>query len=285
MSQLSEFHFYSMGIVAANKELSSKEIEVFPIEIGHFANGEITDNASSVLSSAQDASGATYSTNTTTTNSIKAVWLPIGNSNRMTAPDVRRGEKVMIYRFADTDKFYWQVHNNDMDLRKLETVIYAFSATTDEGAKTDSDNSYFLEISTHSKLMHLHTSNKNGEPFIYDIQINAGTGFIQIQDDQGNYIKFDTVAHQILLSNQDGSSVEVNKANINMTCPDSINMKSSVLNINCPTINSTGVVAQTGNVAIDGNTTMNGDATSTGSITAPTFNGFLNGNISGSDND
>lgn len=224
MHKVSAFHFYSLGIVAANKSLSSKDIEAVPIEHSSFANGELTDNASPVSTTAKDSKGAHYSAKTNTTASIKATWLPIGGSNRMTAPDVRRGETVMLYRFADTDEYHWTTCKDDMDLRKLETVIYAFSATTNEGASTGADTSYYLEVSTHNKMIHLHTSIANGEPYAYDIQLNAATGFIQIQDDQGNFINFNTPDHRISIVNQDASLIEVNKTNINLSCTDTITM-------------------------------------------------------------
>lgn len=229
MKQLSELHFYSLALVSANKLLSSKDIECTPIENTSMLDGEITDTATDIIAVGKDASSANYGTNIKGTVSIKATWLPISNSNRMTAPDVRRGELVILYRFADTDKFWWQVFRNDMNLRKLETVTYAFSGTTVETDPTTADNSYFVEVSTHGKYIHLHTSNANGEPYQYDIQINTATGFIMLQDDQGNYIRLDTPEHQISLVNQDGSIVEVNKTNINLTCTDTINMSCSDL--------------------------------------------------------
>ena len=239
--QISKFHYYSLGIVAANKLLSSKDIEVTPIEISPMVNGEISDSATPITATSVDANGRVYSLTSNTTNSIKATWLPIGNSNRMTSPDVRRGEVVMIYRFADTDKFYWEVHENNMDLRKLETVIYAFSDTTTEGAAIDATNSYFMEISTHKGVVHLHTSNTNGEACIYDIQLNAKTGFLQIMDDQGNFFKFDSVAGQITAANKNGSSLDINKVNINLNCVGNISMNAGgqfTLTTSKSTINS-----------------------------------------------
>ena len=260
MSTISVMHFYSLGIVAANKLLTSTDIEVTPIENTMMVNGEITDNITNVTSTAKDASGANYSTNVDSTVSIKAAWLPLANSNRMTAPDVRRGELVMLFRFADTDKFYWQVWRNDMDLRKLETVIYAFSATTDEAAKTDTDHSYFLEVSTHKKLIHLHTSTANGEPYKYDVQLNAGSGYIQIMDDNGMFIIFDTAAHRISITNQDGSFVEVNNTNINLSCSATLNMNcanliikaNSAINATAPTNTMNVQTTNNGHVSING---------------------------------
>jgi len=265
MKNISQLHFYSLALVASNKKLTSKDIECTPIEHTTMLNGELSDSITSIIASAADASKANYSTSVDSTTSVTATWLPISDSNRMTAPDVRRGELVILYRFADTDKYWWQILRNDMNLRKLETVIYAFSGTTVEADPTDASNSYFMEVSTHRKYIHLHTSNANGEPYQYDIQINTEAGFIQIQDDQGNYIKLDTPAHQISMVNQDGSVVEVNKTNINLSCTDTINMSckdlvvkagssisadTSKTTLNSPAVNIKGMVKIKGGLAV-----------------------------------
>ena len=267
MQNVSAFHFYSLGIVAANKGLGTHVIEVVPIEQSTFANGEMTDHANPITATANDSKGVHYSTTINTTASIKAKWLPLGSSNRITSPDVRRGATVMIYRFADTDEFHWTTCKDDMDLRKLETVVYAFSATKVEGAKTDHANSYYLEVSTHNKVIHLHTSTANGEPYAYDIQLNADTGFIMMKDDQGNVLTFNTPEHRISLLNQDASLVEVNKTNINLSCTDTITMNSKQLvikasssitettqttTVNSPTINVTGQTDHNGHLAVHG---------------------------------
>lgn len=252
MSNISKLVFYSIGIVAANKPLSSKDIEVFCQEDSQFANGEITDNAAMYSATAKDASGATYSASVATTVTIKATWLPINSSNRITAPDVRRGESVVIYKFADADKYYWNTLKDDSKLRKLETVIYAFSGSIVEGTTPGPDNTYFLEISTHHKLIHFHTSKANGEPYAYDIQINTAEGFIQIQDDDGNFFKFDSANQHLVLSNKNGSVLDLNKAVISIVSSESINIHS-------PKINTTGEITQQGNTTHNGNINLSGN--------------------------
>lgn len=260
MNNVSQMHFYSLALVASNKLLTSNIIECTPIENTMLVDGAITDTITTVIASSSDPSGANYSTSLTSTVTVKASWLPLANSNRMTSPDVRRGELVMLYRFSDVDKFYWQVWRNDMDLRKLETVIYAFSATTVESDKTDADHAYFVEVSTHQKLIHIHTTNVNGEPYKYDIQLNTGNGFLQIMDDQGNYIDFNTPEHRISIVNQDGSFIEVNKTNINMSCSATLNMNcanliikaNSAINATAPTNTMNAQTTNNGHVSING---------------------------------
>jgi hypothetical protein len=145
---------------------------------------------------------------------VKATWLPIGDSNRITSPDVRRGEKVDIFKFGDADKYYWNTRGMNSKLRKLETVVWGFSATTDESEDLTADNFYYIEVSTHQKHIHLHTTTANGEPYAYDIQLNTDKGYFSIQDDIGNSVTMDSEAHELLMQNVDGSFIDIKAENV-----------------------------------------------------------------------
>lgn len=228
--QISKLRVYSLGIVAVNKPLSSMDIEVTPIEDVPMLNGELTDNVQDVTSKAKDTEGAAYHTAVPAASSIKATWLPLeGGGNRLTAPDVRRGERVVIYRFADTDQFWWVTQGQDMRLRKLETVIWGISATKDESADPNPDNMYWMEWSSHKKAITIHTSKADGEPYAYDIQIDTAYGSILIQDDAGNSFSLDSPERIWKIINGDGAYVEVNKREITEYAPDKITLKTKDL--------------------------------------------------------
>jgi hypothetical protein len=199
---------YSIGIVAANKPLNSKEIEVTPREDLTMANGEVTDNLSSSNTKGKDANGASFETTVRSSTTVTARWLPLG-SNRKTAPDVRRGEKVMIWKFADADKYYWSSLEYDPKLRKLETIIFAISNTQEEAADADGDNTYFFEFSTHNKRVHLHTSVNDGEPFGYDFMFDTKNGNVTLKDTIDNLIHLDSAAKRIVLKNAAGSYMDL----------------------------------------------------------------------------
>ena len=261
----SQLKIYSLGIVAANKLLDSKLIEVIVLEDSPMINGEITDHVERYVSKANDSTGAPYALDIHTTNSIQAEWLPINSSNRITAPDVRRGETVVIYRFSDVDKYYWSTLKDDMHLRKLETVVFAISGTKDEGAKCTSENTYFIEFSTHKKIIHIHTSTTNGEPYGYDIQLNAGEGFLTIKDDKGNFIQMDSSENQISLVNADGSLIDVNKTNIVMDSINSVTIKSKTVSITSTDLKITANTVHNGNIQLNGNIASASGSSGTGS--------------------
>lgn len=230
--EVSRLKIYSFGIAANDKVRSSKILEVIPVESFPGLSGTLSDNVSQYTSQGVDAQGQTYSDSIKHAASVQAEWLPMGGSNRMTAPDVRAGERLALYRMEGSDKYYWITLMDDLHLRKLETVIYAWSASTSQGSDGNTDNtsgpntdaSYFLEISTHDKLVHFHTSKANGEVASYDIQINPGSGVIQIQDDVGNFIMLDTTNLLLHLQNANGTSFQINKKDVNIQVPETWNV-------------------------------------------------------------
>lgn len=268
----SKLQIYGLGIVAANKPIANKFIEVTPIEDLNFLDGEISDNVQEVSAKGKDASGGTYETAIATTASVQAEWLPIGISNRVTPPDVRRGEHVVLYRFGDTDKYYWTTLRYDMILRKLETVIFAFSNTREESVDGGADTTYFMEISTHKKIIHLHTSKSDGEPFTYDIQLNTKDGVFTFQDDIGNYIQLDSTNVRIQLKNADGSHIDMDRKVINIFAPEDINMRADN-NINISAGSS--INSDAGSSINDKTSSINTEASSTtNNVPSTTNTGF-----------
>lgn len=252
--QVSKLRFYSLGIVAENKLLSSKEVEVTPVEEMPMLDGELAPVAVDYKAKAVDKLGSSYETSVETTSTVKAKWLPLGAGNRITAPDVRRGEMVVLYKFGDTDQYFWTTQNEDLKLRKLETVIYAFSGTTSEGAEMNAQTFYFIEISTHKKLITLHTSKDNGEPFGYDIQLDTGNGKLVITDDVGNYVLMDSAQTQIVLRNVDETTFDMKGPNLDITVPKTYTVKCTDYKLEASS--SVGIRSGTTSVQSSGGTSI-----------------------------
>lgn len=220
----SQLQPYSVGIVAVNKLLTEDTVEVVPLETASFMKGELTDKFDDYEGSGKTKTGDDFHVKTVSTLSVRAKWLPLGVSNRITSPDVRRGEHVMLYKLGDADEFYWTTLRQDKHIRRLETAIFSFSNNKDEDIEDDPETTYWMEVSTHKQLIHLHTSKNNKEPFIYDIQINTKDGRIIITDDDDNYIFMDSKERHIKLHNKDDSYVEMDKRIINISSQDEINL-------------------------------------------------------------
>lgn len=220
--EISKLHPVSIGIVAANKKLTEKHIEVVPFEEYSMLDGEITDHESEYKGNGENEDGESFNLTLKTTPSIRALWLPMSDTNRKTAPDVRRGERVYIYRFGDSDEYFWTTCTHHETIRRLETVIYAWSNNREENVENDSESTYFLEISTHTKKVRFHTSDNDGEHCKYDFQFDTKAGNVTLEDDKGNYFFLDTAATQIKLRNKDDSYVDINKKIITLHSLDKI---------------------------------------------------------------
>lgn len=209
----------SLGHVAANKDLNSKDIQVILTEKHPFMSGEITDQTSLYGGKGTSAKGQAYEDSVIQTLTVTATWIPMHTDNRTTAPDVRRGEPVQLYRFADSDKYYWTTL--DSAKRALETVTYGWNASpTDDAPMGHPDSNYLLQVSAHTKQITLSTSQANGEATAYNLQIDTGNGVIHIVDGEGNSFTFDSVNALIRMLNNQGTLYEVNKADINIFAPN-----------------------------------------------------------------
>lgn len=225
MSSASCFRIVSIGLVAENKGLNSKVISATPIESLNLSDGELRSKPVSMESKGVDQRGVNYGTNISVDNVVEATWLPFG-SNRSTAPDVRRGMRVYLWASQDADKYYWTSAGLDDRLMKLETVVWAFSATIDEAVDSTSfGNCYFLEMSTHNKSVTFQTSTANNEPFAYTMQFNTAEGVVVLQDDVGNMFEMDSAEKRLSLHNASNSKIDVDKGKIKIVAPEEVSIE------------------------------------------------------------
>lgn len=224
---LSKLHFYSYGIVAKNKDLDSDLIEVVPSEDSSYFDGELTDNIEKIETEGKDHNDENYKNNVETTASIKAKWLSFVDTNRMSSPDVRRGEEVVIWRFGDSDQYWWTTLQQDKKLRRLETVIYGFSNLREENTEMKHDNMYWIEISTHRKVIRLHTSKNDEEPFAWDIQLDTKKGTFTIDDNDGGYFFYDASKRHFKMHNKDQSYFEIDKKKAKIFTLDKVTIETN----------------------------------------------------------
>ena len=191
----------SMGTAAENKPLTATTLNVYPYELIPAGDGYLGVNPVQVETTGTKYDGTEYTSSVQSDNVFTAEWLPYG-SNRVTPPDIRRGERVMLYRVGDTDQYYWTDLGLDARLRRLETVIYAFNANPSiKTSGFDPSNCYYVEVSTHNKTFTLGTSKANGEPYAYTLQLNAADGNFTFTDDIGNFVHLDSKDKRIILKN------------------------------------------------------------------------------------
>lgn len=220
---VSMFRCVAIGTAAENKKLKSYELLVTPHEKMPFMDGEIVDKVDDMEYEVKDSVGNIQAGVAFVATATPATWLP--DSNRVTPPDIQRGEMVELWQMAGNDRYYWRSMGKDEKLRRLETVVLGISANPDPDADGRlPENMYFIEISSHSKTITLSTSQKNGEFCTYDFQFDLANGKVVLQDNLGNYGFLDSKNQHIKLQNQLGTFFELNKQDINGYAPKNITL-------------------------------------------------------------
>lgn len=222
----SVFRRVAVGQVAENKALRSRTIRFTSTEILPFLNDEVASNVMPLDYAGLDAQANKYEGSLTTDNTLEATWLPSG-SNRVTPPDVRRGERVEIYQSADEDLYYWRAMGLDDNLRRLETLVIAINAnasSTNDKA-LDFDSCYFVEMSSHTGSITLQTSLKNNEKAAYEVHFNTAQGTFQLQDNVGNYLMLDSVQNVWRVQNVLGTYVALDKETLYGYAPKMVSLE------------------------------------------------------------
>jgi len=248
---LSKLHFYSYGIVAEDNIDNKKEIKIFPVEKLYLENGDTTVKQGD-LNKEEDYKPANLKIKEKKlkhipndiepryelpeevmplqkTRYLLVNWLNINNPYRYTAPNVCKGEKVIIYRYSNSDNYFWDTLGHELYLRKEDHVVdvYSNKPVIDEDKvknKEDEDieDTYYIMKSPKKKIIKIHTTDKNNEYTTYDITIKTDDGYVEVKDGKGNSIK--------LNSKLDTLTVKTN-ATINLISTAMVNVLSATVNI------------------------------------------------------
>lgn len=224
-SMVDHWKFYDIARVAENKSRSTNDILVYlstkTPELEGKGDVEVKQESEKFL----DDDGNEVTVNIEHISAVTASWMPMSDRS-LNAPDVRKNERVFIYRYADSETLYWIPTNLDVNLRRLETRTFLFSGDPDGKSNEDRspENSYAIHVSTHDKVISVTTTNLNGEPFTYAIELDTDKGTFTIVDNEGNVIRLDSKERQILLENSDKTKIILDKKNIDIYAPEYINV-------------------------------------------------------------
>ena len=216
---------YSIGLVIEDAIDNSFYIRVIPIEDQPYQDGKVEDCYFKDETKGVDAKGEQWESKYLTTNALSARWLQ-NDSNRRTPPSIHKGEKVQLYRYADSEDIYWEDLGQDTKNRTTEREVKAWSNKPKrDGEELDHTNSYFLEVDTKEGLITLKTNKNNSEPFAYTFQLQTKKGIFIFEDDVGNNIYLDSNKKEILLENQSKSFIQILDKDINITAVNNLNIK------------------------------------------------------------
>lgn len=210
---------FGQGIVVEDIEDGSDVIKVYPVEHLSLVDGKILDYSDDYNASIPDAQGVERKATTSAKAYLTARWLPLCQSNRMTPPDVTKNETVVIWQFADTDKYYWTTVFREPGIRRKETVCYMYGNLEKPLTTWDKSTSYWIEVSTKKKYIKLHTSRSDGEKYEYDVTIDTSGNEFRVEDSAGNSIVLETSIPCITVTNSDGTFFKLDKKDIEAYAP------------------------------------------------------------------
>ena len=197
-NNVSDLKIYSIGIVSKDKKTDTDIIDVYPREILS-TDGANLNQINPLDSSSKDPVNDKQNKDRIDKSVlIQAKWLSLGNTNRITSPDVRVGGMVLLFRLGNTDQFYWVDLLINKAYRHLEKVVYAISNEKEQKEFTP-DTSYFFKVDTHDKISHYHTSKNDKEYTTYDIRIEGKTGNLIVKDGRDNIIRIDSKKDRIYI--------------------------------------------------------------------------------------
>ena len=302
---MSKLKVFGMGIVVKDKPKFSDEVEVYIPEQMPHVSGKIADAKIEHKRTMVDSKGSEKTYEAEAVYTITASWLPDGNDNQITAPDVYKNETVKVFRFGDSDKFFWKTSFREPKLRKQETVATMYSNQKDPKEEFDKNSSYWTQVDTRDKKWQLHTSRNDGEKCEYDAEIDTKEGLVTIKDDLGNKFNIDSGAAKITFLNSSNNSFVMEQGNTTSTTPDALSMTStstsmqssdatqiaagSDMGINAggglnlsaggdSNMNAGGTMKLAGNpIILEGDVIINGNLTVNGDITCNTLTcNFIN---------
>lgn len=267
---------YGVGTVTQDKETDSDEVMVYIPSLFPEADGETVATTEQQDITTQSPTGDTISSTSLVSNSVMCKWMAL-NTNRVTSPDVRKGSKVVVYKFQGSDKYMWTYFGMDGTLR-LETVVWAFSSSPNVDANTPvtPDNYYMFMVSTHKKMVQLVTGQGNGEAAAYSITVDTGNGQFGIVDSENNILTINSIAHALSFINDEKSVMNIEKKDITLSCEnnmllhgkenvqmqctnltikadESINVETKTTNWKSPVFNLEGDLFHRGNTEQEGN--------------------------------
>lgn len=218
-----------IGYAAADKEEDSQILKVYVPGFLPFVSGEL--KAMEVNNQVSTKGTTPYQGKVKTTNIIEAKYRG-ETSNRAFPPDIRKGEEVIVFNYADDNTWYWRSSARNDNARRTETYRVEVSGTLENTGKVDDDNTYFFELDTRrTHSIRISTSNKDGEQFRYTFKIDADNNSVFLGDDGGNqfYIKSDQP--RVCMKNTSNSMVDLNDKNIVIMAENDISIVSTKGNL------------------------------------------------------
>lgn len=262
-NESSGLYLYSLGYVSEDIVEDSLFVKVVPIEIISDIEGDLTNTTKETNNNVniENENKVTIKSKDVV---IVAKWLNLSDANRVTPPNVCKGETIRIFKYADTDKYFWSTLYNEIDLRKREKTVYAFSNKGSVEDESLLNNMYYFTFDTINKHVRIHTDDTDGELCTYDIEINTLDGMLTIIDGKKNFIELDSdndkltaTIHKDIILNSENITMNSKKHTINtneyiLNATNSMTVKTNIHKFNATSSTLTTNITHTGNLDSSG---------------------------------
>lgn len=297
MSETSKWKIWSLGTVVEDKPFGIDVIRVSPIERLPLQSGNPAFTQNEYNEKLPNAAGSAGQQVVKSTKVIEAEWTPDGDNHLFTSPMVRKGEVVKVYKFGDTNKYYWNTIYRSPDLRRTERIIWGAGNLSSPGGRLDLDSIYYLEFDTLNKVINIKTSLSDGEEFMYQLSLNPGTRQAFIVDNVGNKFIIDSPSNNVILEDVSGGRFETRDGHPKITgtkgflltspnnviegnteFKDNVIVRKTLTSVGVLTMNS-GMNMSQGNGGSGGGATFNGPLTLNNPLTvnsSSVFTGYAN---------
>lgn len=220
------YKFYTVGIVTQHKERKSVKIKFAPAEITPDIKGNLsTYKQAPKVSQAKLAKG-THTSQHVADDQMEAIWLQGYNSQRVTPPDVRQGEKVFIYTYGDSMQYFWVSTEIDQTLRRHEHVIWKFGNRTKPLQPWGDDGCWTLEVNTYpnEKMIRLKTGKGDGEKYSFDLSLDIMSGVVSLKDGNKQSVNLNSESGSISAKANNSISLDAPNISLNGECSISKNL-------------------------------------------------------------
>ena len=146
-------------------------------------------------------------------------------SNQPYRPALKKSNRVLLWRYSDSDDWYWQPDDRDRSAKTTDRrrIQVAAKSKLDNEPLTD-DNTYFIETNSEEGNVTIKTSSVNGEKYRYIISIKTkgdGQQGIVVGDGE-NTFQINSDGQTVSMTNSAKSSISLIGPNINLSCEGSI---------------------------------------------------------------
>lgn len=211
-----QFNMMSMcfGQVTENKVPESRIIKVEPREIFPYIQADLATMENKVQIEGNFNGQLEYSETATTQNYTEAEYFDL-TTNRAYPPDVVKGEQVILFKYSDSEKYYWFSAGRDDKHRHTERIRFQVADEKKTVKELTDDNTYYFEMDTlHNKHIAIRTSKTDEEKFRYLFKFDAKEDTIHMCDDDNNELLLESKVPRWLIKNKNGSFTDINKNNI-----------------------------------------------------------------------